>query len=388
MTVLTADWLSVPATRKVCDALSEGGAQVFFVGGCVRNSLLGAKVSDIDIATDLLPDVVTKRANAANIKVIPTGVDHGTVTLVQDGLAHEVTTFRSDISTDGRRAVVAFSNNIQEDAQRRDFTMNALYARPDGTVVDPLDGLPDLMARRVKFIGNAEDRIHEDYLRSLRFFRFHAWYGDLSEGFDEDSLAAIASNLDGLHLLSRERVGIEMLKLLSAPDPATSLAAMRSTGMLLNVLSGADDTAIAPLVHLELETNTNPNPIRRLATIGGEKVSDRLRLRKAQSSCLTKLYDASRGTSSPEELGYRLGVQCAIDALLVRCSLTGQPWDETYRSRVKLGESSKFPVQARDLMPSYTGPALGKELNKLEAAWIESGFTLDRTALLRLSDLQ
>jgi len=221
---ITADWITNPATRAVCAALAVDGGQVLFVGGCVRNSLLGLAVADIDIATDLEPELVMKLARDAGIKAIPTGLDHGTVTLVKDGLAHEVTTFRKDIATDGRRAVVAFSTNIEEDAARRDFTMNALYARSDGTVIDPLGGMTDLVARRVRFIGQASDRIQEDYLRSLRYFRFHAWYGDAEAGFDPDALTAIAANLDGLAQLSRERVGSEMLKLLTAPDPAPSVA--------------------------------------------------------------------------------------------------------------------------------------------------------------------
>jgi len=178
MTRIDEAWLTEPATQQVCRALTEGGAQALFVGGCVRNALLGAPVSDIDITTDAHPERVMALAAAAGIKAVPTGIAHGTVTLVANSIPHEVTTFRRDVETDGRRAVVAFSDSIHEDAARRDFTMNALYARPDGTVLDPLDGLPDLQARRVRFIGDATDRIREDYLRSLRYFRFHAWYGD------------------------------------------------------------------------------------------------------------------------------------------------------------------------------------------------------------------
>ena len=232
MKQISAAWVSDPATQRVCAALTEGGAQALFVGGCVRNALLDTPVSDIDIATDALPNRVVELAQAADLKAIPTGIDHGTVTVVCDHIPHEITTFRRDVETDGRRAVVAFSDKVEEDAARRDFTMNAIYARPDGTVLDPLLGLPDLEARRVRFIGTAQNRIREDYLRSLRYFRFHAWYGDAQAGFDADALAAIAGNLDGLSTLSRERVGAELLKLLAAPDPAPSVAAMRSTGVL------------------------------------------------------------------------------------------------------------------------------------------------------------
>ncbi|CAN0587043.1 unnamed protein product, partial [Ectocarpus sp. 12 AP-2014] len=190
-------------------------------------------------------------ARVAGLKPVPTGIDHGTVTVVADHDPFEITTFRRDVETDGRRAVVAFADTLDEDAKRRDFTMNALYARIDGTVIDPLGGLPDLRARRVRFIGDATDRIREDYLRSLRFFRFHAWYGNPDNGMDSDALAAIASHLDGLESLSRERVGAEMVKLLAARDPAPAVAAMRATGVLGRLLPGADDRALAPLIHLE-----------------------------------------------------------------------------------------------------------------------------------------
>ena len=181
MTRIKEAWVNDPDTQKVCAALTDGGAQALFVGGCVRNALLGVPVSDIDIATDARPERVVQLAEKAGIKAVPTGIDHGTVTLVSGGVPHEVTTFRRDVETDGRRAKIAYSDRVEEDAARRDFTMNALYARPDGTVLDPLGGLPDLRARRVRFIGRAEDRIREDYLRSLRFFRFlpgpsrHVW---------------------------------------------------------------------------------------------------------------------------------------------------------------------------------------------------------------------
>jgi len=379
---ITADWITNPATRAVCAALAVDGGQVLFVGGCVRNSLLGLAVADIDIATDLEPELVMKLARDAGIKAIPTGLDHGTVTLVKDGLAHEVTTFRKDIATDGRRAVVAFSTNIEEDAARRDFTMNALYARSDGTVIDPLGGMTDLVARRVRFIGQASDRIQEDYLRSLRYFRFHAWYGDAEAGFDPDALTAIAANLDGLAQLSRERVGSEMLKLLTAPDPAPSVAVMRSTGMLGRLLPGVDDRALAPLIHVELQTHSSPDAIRRLAALGGPELSDPLRLSRAQIARLGQLRKAAAGTAGAGELGYRLKREMAVDALMLRCALLEQPWDNAVMALVEMGASARFPVRAKDLMPDLQGPALGKKLAELEGKWIASGFGLTKSDLL------
>ncbi|WP_170326145.1 CCA tRNA nucleotidyltransferase [Ruegeria arenilitoris] len=382
MTQISEGWVSDPATQKVCAALTGGGAQALFVGGCVRNALLGAPVSDIDIATDAHPERVMELAQTAGLKAIPTGIEHGTITVVSGGAPHEITTFRRDVKTDGRRAVVAFSDKVEEDAARRDFTMNAIYARPDGTVLDPLNGLPDLQARRVRFIGTAENRIREDYLRSLRYFRFHAWYGDAEAGFDPDALAAIAANLDGLAGLSRERVGAELLKLLGAPDPAPSVAAMRQAGVLAQLIPGAEDRSLAPLVALEHQAGATPEPIRRLSAIVTPEIAKTLRLSKAQLQRLTRMRDEASSTASIAELGFRYGEEGGMHETLLRCAFLEQPWSEDMRQDLRKGAAADFPVQATDLIPDFTGPALGKKLAELEARWIASGFTLDRKDLL------
>jgi len=380
MTRIDQSWLTDPATQAVCNAISAEGAKLLFVGGCVRNALLGLAASDLDLATDAHPESVMRLAKMAGLKAIPTGIDHGTVTLVSDGISFEITTFRKDVATDGRRATVAFSSDISDDAARRDFTMNALYARPDGTVVDPLGGMADLLARRVRFIGSAADRIREDYLRSLRYFRFHAWYGDPDAGFDPEALAAIAANLDGLGQLSRERVGAELLKLLGAKDPAPAVAAMRQSGVLLQLLPGGNDRALAPLVHLE--AGLSPNPIRRLAALGGPEMGEHLRLSKAQLTSWTILRDQAVGTKGAAELGYRFGETRARDVLLLRAALLETPILPNLETDIARGASANFPLSARDLMPEITGKALGETLKRLESDWIVSGFCLDRDALL------
>ncbi|WP_170761050.1 CCA tRNA nucleotidyltransferase [Ruegeria lacuscaerulensis] len=384
MTQINEAWVSEQATQMVCAALTEAGAQALFVGGCVRNALLGAPVSDIDIATDARPERVVELAQGAGLKAIPTGIDHGTITVVSNGIPHEITTFRRDVASDGRRAMVAFSDTVEEDAARRDFTMNAIYARPDGTVLDPLNGLPDLRARRVRFIGTAENRIREDYLRSLRYFRFHAWYGDAENGFDADALAAIAANLDGLVALSRERVGAELLKLLGAPDPAPSVAAMRQTGVLAQLAPGAEDRALAPLVALEQQAGAEPEPIRRLSAIATPGIAKTLRLSKAQLQRLTRMRDEASGTASVAELGFRYGEEGGMHETLLRCAFQEQPWSEELRQALRTGAAAEFPIRATDLIPEFTGPALGKKLAELEARWIASGFTLTREDLLSL----
>ncbi|MCM2561951.1 CCA tRNA nucleotidyltransferase [Lutimaribacter sp. EGI FJ00015] len=380
---ITDDWINEPGLQRVFALLTDAGHQALLVGGCVRNALLGAPVSDMDIATDARPETVLRLAKGSGIKAVPTGIDHGTVTLVENGIPHEVTTFRRDVATDGRRAVVAFADDVAEDARRRDFTMNALYARADGTVIDPLGGLPDLQARRVRFIEDPTQRIEEDYLRILRFFRFHAWYGDAQAGLDADALAAIATHLDGLPKLSRERVGAEMTKLLAAHDPAPAVAAMRGVGVLAAVLPGADDTALAPLVHLEGQHAISPDPMRRLAALGGHEVDERLRLSKANARRLAEYRAGLEADLPPAALGYRHGGDAARDILLLRAAMMGQPLDPLAVARASEGAAQVFPVKAADLMPEYQGPALGVRLNELEQRWIDSGFALTRDQLLR-----
>lgn len=373
-------WLQHPATQRVCATLTAQGAAAYFVGGCVRNALMGVPVADIDLATDATPEEVLELAKAAGIKAIPTGIDHGTVTLVEGHIPHEVTTFRRDVATDGRRAVVAFSKDIAEDAARRDFTMNALYARPDGALVDPLKGLLDLEHRRVRFIGNAGDRIREDHLRTLRYFRFHAWYGNHDAGFDPEALAAIAENLEGLTKLSKERITSELLKLLAAQDPAPSVAIMRQTGVLGQILPGADDRALAILIHLEGERS--PDPVCRLSTLGGSNLQEHLRLSKQQARRHDLLRQCAEGSAGAAEIAYRHDADTAYNALVLRAALLEQPLAKDVEQDIALGSDSCFPVSAQDLMPDLSGSALGTTLKQLEATWIASGFALGRDELL------
>ncbi len=380
---IAADWLTAPGPRAVLAMLTDAGHQALFVGGTVRNALFGLPPGDIDIATDALPQRVIELAIGAGLKPVPTGIDHGTVTVVAAGAGIEVTTFRRDVETDGRRAVVAFSDRIEDDAARRDFTMNALYATAAGEVIDPLGGLSDLQAHRVRFVGAAEDRIREDYLRILRFFRFHAWYGDAGAGLDADGLAACAANSAGIDTLSNERIGAEMKKLLAAPDPAPSVAAMAQAGALARALPGADCTALAPLVHLEAEVQRAPDPIRRLAVLGGTDPALALRLSRDEAKRLAAMRQGALSDLGAAELGYRLGAEAAISAILVRAALIGTPPGEAAEADAKRGAAAQFPITSADLRPGLEGAALGQALKKLETRWIASDFTLTRAALLR-----
>lgn len=374
---VSGDWLTRPATQAVFAALA--GHQVLAVGGCVRNALLGRPVGDVDMATDALPARVTALADGAGLRVVPTGIEHGTVTVMSDGIPHEVTTFRRDVETDGRHALVAFSGDVALDAARRDFTMNALYCTADGTVIDPLGGLPDLRAGRVRFVGDPAQRIAEDHLRILRFFRFHAWYAAF--GPDAEALAACAAGAEGIGALSRERVGAEMRKLLSAANPAPAVAAMAQAGILARVLPGADPRALAPLVHLE--TDADPGWLRRLAALGGEDAEARLRLSRVETRDLMALRRAAGSPDSPAVMGWRLGTDRGADAVLVRAAVMMQPLPVEWVAELARGASATLPVAASDLMPSLQGAALGARLADLTDRWLASDLRLTRKELLR-----
>ncbi len=383
MTRVSGKWLSDVRAQKVLAVLEDAGFEAYFVGGCVRNALLGVPVSDIDIATNARPEKVMALAEAGGLRVVATGVEHGTVTLISDGLACEVTTWRRDLETDGRRAVVSFTNDVLEDARRRDFTMNALYCDRQGKVLDPLgQGLADLKAHRVRFIEDAENRIREDYLRILRFFRFYAWYGDASVGMDKEALAAISSLIAGLETLSRERIGHEMLKLLAAPDPGQALASMSLTGVLSQVLPGTSAEIVPVLVAYENSIGAAPDALRRLAALGRiEGVQAQLRLSRAQAKRLKLLFLGVESTEKPEVLAWRHGADLARDIVLLRAAMLGQPMPDNLDARLERGAVQKFPIRACDLAP-LTGVALGERLKQLEARWLESGFSLTREELL------
>lgn len=375
MTVIKAEWLDGPA-QKVCAMLVDAGYQAWFVGGCVRNALIGAPVADLDLSTDAHPEDVMRLAQLANLKAIPTGIDHGTITVIADGMPFEITTFRRDVATDGRRAVVAFAKTIEEDARRRDFTMNALYCDKCGVVADPLGGLPDLLARRVRFIDDADLRIKEDYLRILRFFRFHAWYGDEHGGIDADGLEACAENIYGLSELSKERVTSEVLKLLTAPNPAPAVASMAASGVLVSILAGANAAGLSVLVHVEEQVEAAPDPIRRLVMLGGDR--GELRLTKVQEKQIAHL----TSDESLSALAFHHGAKVARDRAMIEAATLGQVVDPETVRRISFAAQQTFPVSAADFMPRLQKAALGKALRKAEVDWIASGFTLTKADLL------
>ncbi len=380
MTLPAADWRGRPALDRLIDALDGAAGMARWVGGAVRDSLLGLPVADIDLATRFAPDEVVRRLEAAGIKAVPTGIAHGTVTAVSDGTVVEVTTLRRDVATDGRHAVVAFSDDWREDAARRDFTMNALYADPlTGAIFDWFGGLDDLAARRVRFIGDPYRRIAEDHLRILRFFRFHARFGD---AIDADGLAACVARANDLMALSRERIAAELLKLLVAPGAVPVVTLMEAQGIFRPVLPEIDAAGVARLAALadrESVAGIAPDAIRRLAALvapaAAEGVGARLKLSNNDRKRLVQA-SAGPGTEGVRALGYRVGIESAVDRLLLAGEdpqeLVG--WD---RPALPIGGGA---LVARGLAK---GPDVARTLRAVEARWIAEGFPpADRVAAI------
>jgi len=392
------DWLVEPALQAVLDAIAAAGGEARVAGGAVRNALIGEPVSDVDIATDLTPDEVIAALKGRHIHTVPTGIDHGTVTAVvhtgERTDAYEVTTLRHDVETDGRRARVAFTDNWQADAARRDFTMNALYCDARGTVFDPVGGYDDLSERRVRFVGDPETRIREDYLRILRLFRIHAQYG--RPPMDAAALAACAKNKDGLAQISAERVRREMLKLLVAPGAREALAEMAATGVLAIVLGeGADLERFAAVEALEAASKRDPDALMRLAALAARAHDDAARLRarlvltNEETRRLERLLDRDRApvtTGDPKAHLYRLGKQTFCDAVLYDFAGADKP--SGAGDLLALADTwtiPVFPLSGGDVVDAGVAPGtrVGSILRTLESEWVASDFRLDDAALHR-----
>ncbi len=383
MNRITSHWLTNSRTQRAMSMLGDAGYQAYCVGGCVRNDLLDQPVADIDISTNAHPETAIALAEQAGFKAIPTGIEHGTITVVIDGEPFEITTFRADVETDGRRAVVRFAETLGEDAIRRDFTMNALYLDKEGHVIDPVGGLDHLEQRRFVFIQDAGTRIREDYLRTLRYFRFMAWYGDPDQGFEADTLAAIAENLDGLSRLSRERIGSEIVKLLNAPNPAPAMAIMGQTGVLSKILPGTDVSKLALFDHIAGGMDQPVDPIVRLAVIGLQDASQ-LRLSKADQKKLSLVHGFIEHMTPIGEIAYDYGSVLAKHVLALRGALFEQMPNAQDLRIIVQAEQVRFPLTSQDLMPDWQGAALGQALRDGKRMWIASGFKHGAEELLNL----
>ncbi|WP_296417828.1 CCA tRNA nucleotidyltransferase [Pseudooctadecabacter sp.] len=387
-TIGQPDWLVHPSLQSLMAAFENNGHRIYAVGGCVRDTAMGRPVKDVDLSTDARPEVSTAIIADMGWKAVPTGIDHGTVTAVPpDGTpTYEITTFRTDVDTDGRHATVAFSRNIEDDAMRRDFTINAFYADRTGAVLDVVGGSEDLARRHIRFIGDPMDRIREDYLRILRFFRFTGSHGASDEGVDADGLSACAMLAEGLTGVSRERIGMEFTRIISGDTAAPTAGMMDHSGVLARILPGAGVTTLARLIDLEEavpETGIRDMPTR-LAALGCDDVADRLRLSKAEAAKIALVRHEAGTTTPAHELGYRHGYWPALHCLLLRWAGLLEPFDPKAQQDAAMGAEATFPVTAQDLMPAYEGKALGDRLKTLEADWIASRFAMSRSDLLQL----
>lgn len=378
-------WMDATEVRALLAALARAGIEGRFVGGCVRNSVLGRPVDDIDIAVNRPPDTVMAALAASAIKVVPTGLKHGTVTAVIDRHAFELTSLRRDVETDGRRAVVAYTDDWREDASRRDFTFNALYAEPDGTIHDWFDGRADLAAGRVRFIGDPDRRIAEDRLRVLRFFRFHAWYG--RPPIDDAGVAACRRHSGTLEALSAERVAKELLKLLAAPHPADSVEAMIEVGALDRWLPEVEGTArLGALIAREEVGAEKPDALRRLAAllpVGADAAAIGRRLRLSTQEALRLDVMLARepvvGVEPRAEI-HRLGTTLFVDRLL----LQGPSGWRDALALARRWTPPELPVSGADALELglKPGPKVGELLDAVERWWIAGDFAADRAACL------
>jgi len=380
-----ARWRKRAGLPRLLRVLGAHEGETRFVGGCVRDTLLGLEVSDVDLATRIRPEQVMARLVARGIKAVPTGLAHGTVTAVVNGRPVEVTTLRRDVATDGRRATIAYTEDWKEDAARRDFTINALSADPaSGRIFDYFGGIADLKARRVRFIGDPLTRIAEDHLRILRFFRFHALFGKGAP--DAAGIEACAARANDLMALSRERIADEILKLLGLPDPAATVRLMVARKILKPVLPEIESAEpLAALVEAERTAGIAPAAIRRLAALlppdpeTAASVAARLRLSKRQAKRLVSA--AARRLDDPEVLAYEIGAEEAVDRFLL---------DGAAHAGLKALQSwtrPRLPVGGRDViaMGLEPGPVVAKTMQAIEREWARSGFPADRAEVRALA---
>ncbi|TWD54347.1 poly(A) polymerase [Agrobacterium vitis] len=408
ISVADQPWFQDPSLTRVLDLLNADGAETRVVGGAVRNSLLDEPVGDIDLATTLLPADVMARAENAKIKAVPTGIDHGTVTLVVDGKPFEITTLRRDVATNGRHAEVAFGTDWQADAERRDFTINALYADQTGTIIDLVGGKADIETATIRFIGDANLRIAEDYLRVLRFFRFFAWYGRGRP--DAAGLRACAGARDNLSQLSVERVWSEIKKLLSAKDPGRALLWMRQAGVLTAILPETEKWGIDAMPGLIATQNAlgwEPEPLLRLAAMvpnDAERMkalSARLKLSKVEAQFLQDFVSAPKIADSTSELAldrllYTHGKAGIIAQLRLSLANARSKAEGDTEAMAQSGRFSRllqraenfekpvFPLNGADVIAKgiAAGPEVGDLLSQMEAMWVQANFTLSRDTLL------
>lgn len=381
-------WLKSEPVNLIWKILSSRGAQVYFVGGCVRDTVQGREIKDVDIATDSLPSEVIELAQSFGLKVIKTGYTHGCISVVIKKQCFEVTTFRSDLITDGRHSKVRFSSKILDDARRRDFTMNAIYMTIKGEIFDPISGWEDLVNNRIRFIGKPEKRIHEDYLRVLRYFRFLAIYGKHVSSAHSATIDACSNAIPGLKKLSHDRVWDEFQKILSADNPYLSFKLMHDCGVLKEILPFADIKKLKRFLEIEEIFKVKCNVINRLVALNKYYVLiwiEKFPLKKNERRWLNELLTCLKDSSSLRVKGHKYGFNLATAALAISKSDLGMQSVEDDLSEIKYGSLKKFPIKIEDFLQLIPpSKELGDELRKLKDIWFASNLELDRPSLLAM----
>ena len=405
-TIQSPSFLDNARVRRIFDVFDGAGEETRAVGGALRNALLGVPVSDVDFATTATPQVTMDRAKAAGLRPIPTGFEHGTVTVIVEGQPFEITTLREDVETDGRRAKVRFGRDFEQDALRRDFTINALSCNREGHIFDYADGLADIEARKVRFIGDAQQRVREDYLRILRFFRFHAAYGE--GALDAQAFHACVIEREGMHNLSRERIRAEVLKLLGARNSAPTIAIMCGAGLLLPVLAGiAIPARLARVIEIEHTRGVKADPVLRLIALcvlvreDAERLREELRLSNAEAQraqAAARALETLHGCAAPPQakalraLLYQHGAEAIRDALtLAQAEAVVPAHDEDWTSAdafVATTPQPRLPFNGADLLARGVAPGrgMGAALKAVERLWIAADFPGDAATLAQLLD--
>ena len=375
-------WLRNPSAQKLSKLYKNFGYQVLFVGGCVRNTILKMPVTDIDLATDAQPEEIIKIAKENNIRFVPTGLAHGTITLIIDNKNYQITTFRTDFDHDGRYAKVEFTESLLLDASRRDLTINALYCNHVGEVIDPLNGLDDIKKQKIKFIGNPNERIKEDNLRILRFFRFQAIYGNKNLEIDSIALEACHNHKSKLAALSKERITSELRKILSAPNPLKVIIKMNETGVLNELFQKVSIDSLAAYLKTEEKFKININWLGRLLSLQVTQEEESLKLTRCEFKFLKQTKSAIENQIHVLEFSYYNGVENGKIYSILQNFRHNIILSKNLLNQINSLATKKFPITAKDLMPEIRGKKLGEALRSLEDRWIKSNFTLSKKELL------
>ena len=375
-------WLRNPSAQKLSKLYKNFGYQVLFVGGCVRNTILKMPVTDIDLATDAQPEEIIKIAEENNIRFVPTGLAHGTITLIIDNKNYQITTFRTDFDHDGRYAKVEFTESLLLDASRRDLTINALYCNHVGEVIDPLNGLDDIKKQKIKFIGNPNERIKEDNLRILRFFRFQAIYGNKNLEIDSIALEACHNHKSKLAALSKERITSELRKILSAPNPLEVIIKMNETGVLNELFQNVSIDSLEAYLKTEEKFKININWLGRLLSLQVTQEEESLKLTRCEFKFLKQTKSAIENQIHVLEFSYYNGVENGKIYSILQNFRHNIILSKNLLNQINSLATKKFPITAKDLMPEIRGKKLGEALRSLEDRWIKSNFTLSKKDLL------